>query len=250
MISRDEALERARSWAVSGRTGPAPQIGLYEFELGYVAWVVEPAPNPAAGPPVATGSPRVVVDGETGEVSQWPSLPAPEIAERYARQRTEEGRFPPGVRDVLEQAGWFPGRDVSSAVEHWRTRLAGELAGLDYTPAARAALAEFGGLVLPQFGVRGEPGGGFTSYLYPLDAGVFTTGAEGFIEEHDNPVFPLGTNDDGPSELVIDARGRVFLVHWADQFFVAPGIDAALVRLIRGGDLPSAYDRTWVSDGE
>ncbi|MFB9239362.1 SUKH-3 domain-containing protein [Plantactinospora siamensis] len=245
MISRAEALERARSWAAGDRPDAAPEVGLYEFDGGYVAWVVEPAPDPAAGPPAATGSPRIVVDGETGELSQWPSLPAPEIAARYADRQAAAGRFPPDVRYVLEQAGWFPGRDVTAAVEQWRRECAEDLAGFDYSPAARAALTEFGGLVLPQFGRKGQPGGGFTSYVYPQRAGVVTMGAEGFIEEFDHPVHPLGTNDDGPSELVIDAQGRVFLLHWVDMFFVAPDLDTALVRMIRGGEFPSADERTW-----
>ncbi|ASW57117.1 SUKH-3 domain-containing protein [Plantactinospora sp. KBS50] len=245
MISRAEALERARAWASTDRSGPPPEIGLYEFDLGYVAWVAQPTPDPTTGPPAATGAPRIVVDGETGDVTTWPSLPAPEIATRYTGQQATAGRFPPDVRYVLEQAGWFPGRDVTAAVEQWRERYADDLAAMEYTPAAQAALTEFGGLVLPQFGLRGQPGGGFASYFYPISAGVVTMGAEGFMEEYDNPVFPLGTNDDGPSELLIDRQERVFMSHWVDQFYIATGIDAALIQLIRGGPWPSADDRTW-----
>ncbi|MGW0434912.1 SUKH-3 domain-containing protein [Micromonospora sp. NPDC003197] len=245
MISREEALALALAWATGDRPGPSPEVGLHEFDLGYVAWAVPPAPTDPSRPPMATGSPRVVIDRETGELTQWPSLPAPVIAERYAQQRAADNRFPPDVRYVLEEAGWFPGREVTAAVDHWRNRFAEKLTGLTFFPAASAALTEFGGLRLPQFGRNGEPEAGFTSYLHPTRGGVATDGAHGFAEEYDNPVFPLGNNEDGPSELVIDAQGRVFMLHWAEEFFVGANIDAAVVALIRGTELAPASDRTW-----
>ena len=75
MISREQALALARSWAAAG-ADPAPEVDLYEFDLGYVAWPVTPAQTGRAGPPPATGTPQVVVDRATGALSQWPSLPA------------------------------------------------------------------------------------------------------------------------------------------------------------------------------
>lgn len=245
MISRDKALEHARAWVAQGRRGEPPEIALYEFDLGWVAWPVEPAQSTPGAPPAASGTPRAVIDRRSGELSRWPSLPAPEIAARYTAERAADGRFPPEVRHVLDVAGWFPGRDVSAAIDHWALRFADELAGLTCPPAARAVLTEFGGLCLPQFGRNGEPGGGFTSYLFPTRGGVVTDGARAFAEEYANPVFPIGNHEDGPSELVMDAQGRVFLLHWADEFFVAAGIDAALTVLIRGDDLAVASDRTW-----
>ncbi|MEV6812280.1 SUKH-3 domain-containing protein [Micromonospora sp. NPDC051296] len=248
MISRDEALAIARQWAGAGKAGPAPEVDLYEFDLGYVAWRVLPAPPPTDGPPVpppSTGYPRAVIDRETGEVSQWRSLPAPLVAEEYAQHRAAEGRFPPDVRYVLEKAGWYPGRNVTSAVDHWMVRFADELAGLECSPAARAALVEFGGLQLPQFGGHGEPGGGYTSFIHPTLGGVVTDKAHAFSEEYENPVYPLGNNEDGPSELVVDAQGRVFMLHWADDFFIGPDVDTALVNLIRGEELTEASDGGW-----
>ncbi|GIJ79983.1 SUKH-3 immunity protein [Micromonospora phaseoli] len=248
MISRDEALTIARQWAAAGQPGPTPEVDLREFDLGYVAWRVIPAPPPTDGPPVpppSTGYPRAVIDGQTGEVSQWPSLPWQTVAEKYAQYRAAEGRFPPDVRQVLDKAGWFPGRDRTASVNLWMVRFADELAGLDCPPVARAALVEFGGLRLPQFGRRGHLGGGFTSYIHPTLGGVVTEAARAFAEEYDNPVYPLGNNEDGPSELVVDAQGRVFMLHWADDFFVGPDVDSAIVKLIRGGDLSEASDRDW-----
>lgn len=248
MIDRDEALARAREWAADGRPGLPPEVDLYEFDLGFVFSRRESEPEAADGrsrPPSATGLPTMVLDRETGALSSWPALPSPTIAEQYGRYRAAESRFPPDVREVLDRAGWFPGRDVSAAVSQWLTRFAEELAGLEFFPAARAALVEFGGLRLPQFGGDGEPGGGFGSALHPTQGGVLAAGSEIFTEEYGNPVFPLGNNADGPSELVIDAQGRVFLLHWADDFFVGPDIDAAIVKLVRGGQMPEASDLNW-----
>ncbi|GIJ10550.1 SUKH-3 domain-containing protein [Micromonospora andamanensis] len=248
MISRDEALAIAREWASSGKPGPAPEVDLYEFDLGYVVWRVLPETAVVDGvpvPPPSTGYPRAVIDRETGEVSQWTALSAPMVAEDYALNRAAEGRFPPDVRYVLDRAGWFPGRDVSSAVNHWMVRFADELAGLECSPLARVALVEFGGLQLPQFGRSGRLGGGFMSFIHPTVGGVVTEAAREFAEEFDNPVYPIGNNEDGPSELVIDAQGRVFMLHWADDFFVGPDIDSAIVKLIRGGPMAEASDRDW-----
>ncbi|PZG20391.1 hypothetical protein C1I95_09585 [Micromonospora craterilacus] len=246
MISRDEALAIARQWA--GESQPVLDVTLFEFDLGYVACRVEPAAPATGGPPApppATGYSRAVIDRETGEVSQWPSLPWQTIAERYVQRRAAQARFPPDVRHVLEQAGWFPGRDFGAAVDHWMVRFADELAGLDCPPIARNALVEFGGLRLPQFGRRGHLGGGFMSYIHPTRGGVVTEAARDFAEEYDNPVYPLGNNEDGPSELVVDAQGRVFMLHWADDFFVGPDVDSAIVKLIRGGPMAEASDRDW-----
>ncbi len=252
MISRDEAMDRFRQWAGDGQPGPPTEIGFYEFDLGFIISQSEPLQIAADGtprPPSTTGRPSVVIDRETGELSVWPPLTSSEIAEWYTQHRAAEGRFPPDVREVLEQAGWFPGRDETAAVDQWLTRFAEELAGLECFPTARAALVEFGGLRLPQFGRNGQPGAGYGSGIQPTrTGGVLAEGSEIFAEEYDNPVFPLGNNADGPSELVIDAQGRVFQLHWADDFFIGPDIDSALITLIRGDDVPEASDLTWRTD--
>ena len=250
MITRDEALARARAWAAEGRPEPAPEIHLHEFDLGWVAWPADGTTSEEpATPPASTGTPHVVVDRETGELSRWPSLPARVIAERYALTKAADSRFPDDVRTVLHEAGWFPGRDLTAGVDQWLARFADDLSGLEFFPVVRDALREFGGLVLPQYGRDGEPGGGFASALFPTRGGVATDAARAFAEEYDNPVFPLGNNEDGPTELVMDAQGRVFFLHWAEHLFVGAGIDTAVTRLIRGnnGDWAQAYDRAWLS---
>lgn len=247
MIGRDEALALARDWATTHGADPAAEIGLHEFDQGYVAWLVptgdtgsdvpaEPAGPPA--PPTASGSARIVVDRQSGVVSQWPPLPVAVVAARYAAERSADHRFPPDVRHVLTAAGWFAGRDVTAMVDQWATRWAGELDGLVMSPAARAALVEFGGLTVPQFGSDGTADAGFPTFLHPVRSGLVTEEARVFVDEYDHPVFPLGGNSDGPSELVVDAAGRVFLLHWAGYQFVAGSVDPALTRLIRGGPFP------------
>lgn len=246
MITRDEALARARTWAAEGRPDVPPEIGLHEFDLGWVAWPVRPAPADATEPPPVTGGQQIVIDRETGDISRWPSLPADVIAEQYATTRAAEDRFPPDVRRVLDDAGWFPGRDVTAAVGQWEIRYADKLSGLPFFPVVRTALREFGGLALPQYGPGGKIGGGFASYLHPTGGGVGTEAAQGFAEEYGNAVFPLGNSQDGPAEIVMDEQGRVFFLHWAEDFFVGAGIDNALIALIRGNDgWPEASDRTW-----
>jgi hypothetical protein len=58
-------------------------------------------------------------------------------------------------------------------------------------------------------------------------------------------VFPLSNNEDSPAEIVMDEQGRVFFLHWADQFFLGADIDNALIALIRSNRSPEACDRTW-----
>jgi hypothetical protein len=250
MISRAEALERARSWATAGRGGAPVEVGLYEFDLGYVAWVVEPPQVDPSRPPTSTGAPSVVIDRETGELSQWPSLPAPVIASQYAARRAAQDRFPPDVRQVLDKAGWFPGRDVRAAVDQWLVRAADDLAGLECSDAARALLTEFGGLELAQYGPGGVGFGGFRSWLYPDDGPFTFDRVEGWVEETGIALFPVGAYEDGPSYLVVDPAGRLLLLHWAGGFFIGTG-DEGIINLIRGGTFAELDDEgNLLSDGD
>ena len=234
MISREHALTRVRQWASqAGR--PETEFGLYEFDEGWVAWPVEPPPADPTRPPESTGTPRVVVDKQNGSLSLWPSQPAPVIARRYANERAPDDRFPPEVRKALTRAGWLPGRNVSDAIDDWLAEKAEALAPFTLSEPVRAFLTEFGGLILEQYGQRGDYGAGFRSRLYPDPAGGFAVERVAAIsEEYGIPLFPVGTNADGPSELAIDAQGRMFLFHWAADFLLGNTPDEGLSKLIGG----------------
>lgn len=88
MISRDQAQEIAESWANTGEApGERVEVGLYEFEHGYVASAIDPEPADSDRPPSNVGGGRIVIDKETGEVSYWPSISARMIAEQYSAKR-------------------------------------------------------------------------------------------------------------------------------------------------------------------
>jgi SUKH-3 immunity protein len=189
----------------------------------------------------STGAPSAVIDRETGELSRWPSLPAPMIASRYALARAAEHRFPADVRAVLDRAGWFPGRDKRAAVDQWLVRAADDLAGLQFSDAARALLVEFGGLELARYSPGGVGLGGFRSWFYPDDPPLYIDSVVGWTEETDLALFPVGTNEDGPSHLAVDPAGRLLMLHWAGDFYIGTG-DAGIINLIRGGKFAELDD--------
>lgn len=88
MITKEEALEKADAW-VNGDVPSAErqEIGMYEFEHGYVVWRAEPEPVPPAVVPETIGGGVGVIDKETGELSYWPPLPPDMIAEQYSAKR-------------------------------------------------------------------------------------------------------------------------------------------------------------------
>jgi hypothetical protein len=247
MITRDEALALVHAWAAELWPQNTPKIDVHEFALGWVAWPMPATPKDPTRELSSTVWPPLVIDRETGDLVRWPSLPTSVIAEKYTVLKAAGDRFPPDVRMALENAGWFPGRDISAAVDRWEAQFAERVAGMTFFPAARAAMREFGALSIPQV-VPAD--GGYHSYIFPTGGGVGIHHAEDFMEEYEHPVFPLGNNQDGPAELVMDAHGRVFFLHWADDFYLGENIDAALISLIRSGDWPEAFDRTWKTGGE
>ena len=233
MVNRDEAVALARQWLTqSPRLGPDTEIGVYEFDLGFVVWAVRPPTSPPE-----IGGARAVVDRTTGEITTWPMMPVKYIADRYRTTQQARTRFPDDVYQDLTQAGWRPGRDISSSVRQW-SRDSGLASEFDLFDAATAALDEFGGLRIAQRGPNGELDRGFGSTLYPQETVPTTREIHDFGRFIATPVFPLGGNADSASHLVIDERGRVFKLHPMAHFFVADSMDAALVWMTRGGDLP------------
>jgi hypothetical protein len=236
MVSRDEAIRRARDW-IAGGSGPARDIDVYEFDLGYVVWPVQPPRLPDRSPDTIGGA-RAVIDKTTGELTVWPMLPAQTVAEQYRVSRAAHERFPHQVFDDLRTAGWHPGRNVAAAVDEWlhRTGIALELPLSEH---ARGALDEFGGLVIPQRGRGGKPGGGFTTRFYPGRVRPTTPEIVEFAGIIGRAVFPIGANDDGPSHIVIDTDGRVFMLNPFDDFFLGGSIDEALAWMTRYSPRPS-----------
>jgi hypothetical protein len=232
MISSTEAADVAREYL-----GADAEIGLDEFDLGYIAWRRVPPPTDATAVPQSSGHPTVVVDKETGELTTWGSQPPSAIRQQYAAHHAARRRFPPEVRAVLERAGWWPGRDKSVAVATWLAEpaVAQALAGIDVAGPARAVLDEFAGLRIPQFGPRGTPDGGFPSQIFPAPGRIVTDSAREFTERTGIPATPIGDHEDGPADLVVDPDGRTFLLHWAGDFLVADSVDGAIIWMVRGG---------------
>jgi hypothetical protein len=90
---------------------------------------------------------------------------------------------------------------------------------------------------LPQRGPDGQRGGGFASRFFPIPDVLATEALRAFTTRTGISAAPVGDHEDGPSDLVIDPDGRVFLLHWAQDYVVGESIEAALVWLVRGGPL-------------
>ncbi|WP_433299447.1 SUKH-3 domain-containing protein [Actinoplanes sp. CA-030573] len=163
---------------------------------------------------------------------------------RYGSSRVQ-GRFPPEVSHALAGGGWL-GVELPTAVapaEEGTSAGAGSvgsptiaeaerLSGLTAFPAARRALAEFGGV---RCGRRG-PGRRRAIRLLTFDplpgARQAATLAE-FADVIGAPVFPLGT-EGGDALLVLDDRGRVFVLDQAGEWFVGATVDEAVTGLLTG----------------
>lgn len=237
MVTRDEAIRRARDW-IAGSGTPAGEISVHEFDLGYVVWPSQPAPD---GLPDTVGGARAVVDKTTGQLTVWPMLPTPTIAEQYRITRRAHERFPQQVFDDLCAAGWHPGRNVAAAVDEWLDRT-----GIDHevplSEHARAALDEFGGLDIPQRGPGGKPGGGYTTRFYPGKERPTTPEILEFAGIIGRAVFPIAGNDDGPSHVVIDTDGRVFLLNPFDDIFLGGSLDEAIIWMTHYDDERPSVD--------
>jgi hypothetical protein len=228
--------------------GGAAEVSLWEFELGYVAWRTAP-PRPAGsiGPPSMVGTPMAVVDKQTGRLSVWPSLSPQLVAERYRQEHAAQQRFPEQVRRVLVEAGWQPGRDVTARVQRW---LESEVYAPDPAlrdrlplfPAARAALAEFGGLRFTQLKRIGHATGGFRVEIWPDVGPVPVQLCQSCADDFGVRVFPFAWYEDGSTTVVIDERGRVYLLGHAEEYLLGATVDEALANLVGPGRWPSVDD--------
>ncbi|GAA0726735.1 SUKH-3 domain-containing protein [Dactylosporangium roseum] len=236
-MTPDEAVEIARPWALASVPSSGGDIGLYEFDLGFVAWAKVPPSDPSL-PPAVMGAPLAVVDKETGELTQWPSLSPQHVADLYRREAAARTRLPEDVRRVLTAAGWRSDRDVNAWVSSWlRDLYAADAEAAEHLPihpAARSLLDEFGGLSFRQLKQPGSTSGGYDVQFWPTQGRIVTDLFTEFAAELGTPVFPLAWYEDGPSDIAVAADGRVFLLHEAGEFLVGTTPDEAIVRLVRG----------------
>jgi hypothetical protein len=235
-VTPDEATEIARPWALASLPGSGGDLGLYEFDLGYVAWAKAPPSDPSR-PPAVIGAPLAVVDKETGELTQWPSLSPQGVAGLYRLEAAARVRLPEDVRRVLTAAGWRSDRDVRARVSTWLRALYAGTPGLadrlPIHPVARKLLDEFGGLRFRRLTRAGSIWGGFDVEVWPTRGRVMVDLFVEFGADIGVPVFPLAWYEDGDSDIVSAADGRVFLLHEAGEFLIGATPDEAIIQLVR-----------------
>lgn len=134
------------------------------------------------------------------------------------------------IAKVLREAGWFPGRDVSSQIPIWDATL--RLRGCSpLSSHARNVLREFGGL---HAGVDGR-GVAFGTTSFNLDP--TRAAEEDRFELVAGPrgarLSPLGDAGGGHAFLAIDDEGRVWEL-MDELYWIASSWDEALRVLIRG----------------
>jgi hypothetical protein len=146
--------------------------------------------------------------------------------------------LPEDVRGVLAAAGWRPGRDAGARVSAWLHEFYAAKPGtadcLPIHPVARGLLDEYGGLSFRQLKRVGSTSGGFDVHVWPTEGRVLVDLFVEFGTDLGVPVFPLAVYEDGPSDIVAAADGRVFLLHEAGEFLVGATPDEAIIRLVRG----------------
>lgn len=158
-------------------------------------------------------------------------------------------RFPPDVAQVLNGAGWAPGRSEPARARAWALALAAHAApdGRQHTvvDAAFRAFAEFGGLAVRQEGA-GEQVARSSFVLDPM-RGLHSVAALAELGALVGArMTPLGEEGGGTGVLAIDERGRVFLVDHTADWHLGDSLDDALATLVRGR-MPERVrdDGTW-----
>lgn len=228
MREDDAARARLTSWAAYNGWGGAA-VGLRRIDGGWLGWVTrEPTDDPATGDGL-----RLLLNPDD-TVDSWPAWPLAEIESRWSRS-TPEDRFPPYVQAVLETAGWFPGRRLDDEV---LDAFAAEMAvvpdldpPLVLHPAARTALAEFGGLVLEaplRTPVQLAPVPGHRWQGTLVDA---------LTEVYGQRVCLIGRTPD--AELVMAEAGWVLATTGGDSYRAGVDVDTAISTLLTlRGPLP------------
>lgn len=247
MVTEEEARIRAHAWV--GADGA--DVGMREFDQGWVVWAVRAsAPDPTR-PPERVGDSRGVVDRDTGELFVYPPMSVNDVARRHRWRRQAYERFPRDVADRLLSAGWHPDRRLPDAVLDAyadRMRALGDgpdRPGFVLHDAARAVLAEFGGLRVrtEDQELSVDRAGGFSSGPRVLTISFQPDDHRpdaDLLEEMDIDlglaVLPVGfVHPPKDEELVVDSLGRVFTAYGRanEKYLLADRFDDALVSLVR-----------------
>ena len=146
-------------------------------------------------------------------------------------------RFPAAVEAVLREAGWRPGRWNMGLAESWADRLRAHTSPGGHRhslfPAAVEAWAEFGSLWIEAQGAGRQIAR--TSFVVDPLRGLHLARTFGDLGEAlGTEVCPLGEEEDGRGILAIDAKGRVYSLDHAGDWFLGASIDEALITLISG----------------
>jgi hypothetical protein len=106
VITPEDARQQAHDWINGGKSkAQQVEVGMMEFDLGYVVWAIELPPMDLSSPPATIGTATGVIDKMTGELTVVPSLPPEIVIEEYlARHR-------PGHQQLRASAcrAWTPG---------------------------------------------------------------------------------------------------------------------------------------------
>ena len=176
-------------------------------------------------------------------------------AARVPVDEASAARFSAAITRTLRGLGWWPGRDVATAVETFLIQQAPALAQLsarrrgfvpvEPVPAAMRVLREFGGLISVAYG------SGKTSAQVPFR--IFPTGRsdDELVTFADNVrmlttrigarAFQIGIIDRGMGGLVVDDTGRVFAVG-PSPLYLGATFDEALVRMLEGIRAEELYE--------
>jgi hypothetical protein len=158
-------------------------------------------------------------------------------------------RFPPEVADQLLRSGWSAqGRteaQVAAAVAVVTGQIGRHGARIEPFPAARSALAEFGGLYVVQDG----PGRDLRRRPFAIDPTQVAATTETLTDLGkvlDTTLFPIGMEGDHDAVLAIDEAGRVFALDHAGVWFLGDDLDAAIITLVTGTQPSRLTERgTW-----
>ncbi|MFC9426344.1 SUKH-3 domain-containing protein [Streptomyces sp. NPDC056987] len=139
------------------------------------------------------------------------------------------GIFPDEVDRILREAGWTPGRQVST--EPWLASFEAE--GLQRHPVVSAFLAEFGGLAVDISG----PGISRAREPFEFDPMLCLGEGDRFLEwgeEINKSIFPVGVHDGGRFFLGIDEQDELYLVEtWVASFGQMPEAMSNLILGVR-----------------